>query len=276
MESVNATREVLRVASFNLKRDFGLFLRYRWETRRELAASIIRTSGASIIGVQELLPHMRQDIIDLLPGYSIYGQGRMMGQKPHTDEHSDIIIKNSEVELSNVETFWISKNPSTVSRAYFAMFPRICTVAELRLRKSGRLIRVFNTHFDHVCSPARRLGVQLILDYINNVNKENPMPTIIMGDFNARLHSSAVRIIRENRHQYSDLRFQDVYGTLKNHTIGNTYHGLRGTVHPKSSPIDYIFVSEHFEILDVSLETANRDGIYPSDHYPVLATLCLP
>lgn len=266
--------DLIKVASFNLRRDFGPSRKNRWEVRRSVAANVIRDSGAAIIGVQEVLPKMRQDILKLLSGYSIFGQGRMMGQNPNSDEHSDIIIKNDDIEVSMVKTFWISKNPDTVSRAYFSIFPRICTVAEVKIKKSGQRIRVFNTHFDHVCWLARTLGVRMILDYIERANETDPLPTILMGDFNAAPSSFAVRIIREGLYDYQHVSLRDVYVDAKAN-LSNTYHGLKGRVKPGASPIDYIFVSEDFEVLNVKIDKANRNGVYPSDHYPVMATLRL-
>lgn len=267
-----AQEDILKVVSFNLRRDFGPSRKNRWEIRRGIATDIIRESGAAIIGVQEVLPRMRQDIRRLLSGYSIFGTGRMMGKKPNNDEHSDIILKNDDVEVTACKTFWLSKNPDTVSRAYFAMFPRICTVAEVKVKKNGRRVRVFNTHFDHICWLARTLSVRMILDYINKANETDPLPTIVMGDFNAHPNSAAVRIIREQLHEYHNVKLQDVYEALAL-AVGNTYHGSKGKIKPKSSPIDYIFVSDEFEVVDVNIDTECRDGIYPSDHYPVVATL---
>ncbi|TCL43713.1 endonuclease/exonuclease/phosphatase family metal-dependent hydrolase [Harryflintia acetispora] len=266
-----AENDIIRVASFNLRRDFGPRRKYPWEVRRSIAADIIRDSGAAIIGVQEVLPQMRQDIRNLLTDYSIFGVGRMMGKKPKNDEHADIILKNDDVEVTWYKTFWLSKKPDTVSRAYFAMFPRICTVAVVKLKKSGRRIRVFNTHFDHVCWMARTLGVRMILDYINQTNLDDPLPTIVMGDFNAHPNSTAVKIIREQMHEYRNVHLKDVYGVLD--SVFNTYHGSKGKIKPRSSPIDYIFVSDEFEVVDVNIDTQSRDGVYPSDHYPVMATL---
>lgn len=265
--------DLLKVISFNLRRDFGPRRKNRWEVRRSIAADFIRNSGASIIGVQEVLPRMRQDIRRLLSDYSIFGVGRMMGKHPNNDEHSDIILKNAEVEVTRYKTFWLSKNPDTVSRAYFSIFPRICTVAEIRIKQTGRRIRVFNTHFDHICWLARTLGARMILEYISKANETDPLPTIVMGDFNARMSSTAVRIIREQMYGYN-VHLQDVYGFLDG-SVGNTYHGMKGKIRPKSSPIDYIFVSDEFEVVDVHIDTQSRDGVYPSDHYPVMATLRL-
>ena len=48
--------EAIKVVSFNLRKDSKHDKCNRWMNRKELAASYIKGSGASIIGVQELLP----------------------------------------------------------------------------------------------------------------------------------------------------------------------------------------------------------------------------
>lgn len=266
--------DVIKVVSFNLRRDFGPRRKNRWETRKELAARMISESDAAIIGVQEFLPRMRQDLREMLEGYSIFGKGRLSGKNPNNDEHSDIIIKNNDVEVASCHTFWLSKHPDVPSRAYFAVYPRICTVAEVKMKKSGRRIRVFNTHFDHVSPLARTFGAKLILEQIHRFNQTDPLPTIVMGDFNASPNSKAVRLMRENLMNYKDVRLQDIYGFL-DQLIGNTYHGFKGKITQKFKPIDYIFVSDDFEVVTASVNTQSYDGAYPSDHYPISAVLRL-
>ena len=55
--------------------------------------------------------------------------------------------------------------------------------------------------------------------------------------------------------------------------IQNTYRGFWARI--KKLPIDYIFVSDEFEVEQVSFDNLEVDGRYPSDHYPVSATLRL-
>lgn len=264
--------DLLKVVSFNLRRDFGPQRKNKWESRKNLAAKLIEASGAAIIGVQEVLPKMRQDMDQLLSGYTIFGQGRLLGKNPKNDEHSDILLKDKDVEMTACKTFWISKKPDCPSRAYYSAFPRICTVAEIKIKKNGERIRVFNTHFDHVCFLARTLGVKMILEDIHRMNETDPLPTIVMGDFNAKPNSQAVRLIRQGLPRYKDVHLQDIYTSLDRMT-GNTYHGFKGKVREKSKPIDYIFVSDEFEIVRASVDTSCFGGLYPSDHYPISATL---
>lgn len=266
--------DIIKVVSFNLRRDFGPQRKNKWETRKELAAKTICDSNADIIGVQEFLPMMRKDLKNLLKGYSIFGTGRLKGKNPNNDEHSDIIIKNKQVEITRCNTFWLSNHPETPSRARLAVYPRICTVAEVKIKKSGRRLRVFNTHFDHISPFARTFGARLILDQIHRFNETDPLPTIVMGDFNAKPNSKAVRMMRENLSGYHDVKLKDIYGFLDT-MIGNTYHGFKGTVKSKFRPIDYIFVSDDIEVVSASVDTTCYEGAYPSDHYPISAVLKL-
>lgn len=271
------SKDLIRVVSFNLKRDFGIPLRrsHKWMERREIAARLIRDSGASIVGVQELSPQMRSDVSALLNyDYTIVGDGRYASQQSSSNEHSDIILKNEDVLAGNVKTFWLSKDPDRLSRAYFALFPRVCTVVEVRIKQLDRSIRVFNTHLDHMCGLARMLGVRVILDKMQQMNRENPMPTVLMGDFNCKPNSKPIQFLRGSM-QKLPVSLVDVYSHFEPEKISNTLHYFTGKIKPGAQPIDYIFVSDDFEVLDVSIRTDSFEGLYPSDHYPLEATLRL-
>ena len=130
----------------------------------------------------------------------------------------------------------------------------------------GRSIRVFNTHFDHICGPARTLGVRIILEYMHRMNERAPMPSILMGDLNASPDSKPIRILRENLHTYPDIHLNCAYDLEQNRVSVNTYHGFSGRITPHP-PIDYIFVSDEFVVRDTYLDTTHTGGLYPSDHF---------
>ena len=268
--------DVLRIVSFNLKRDFPLLKKHRWQQRREIAAELIRRSQAAVIGVQELMPEMRRDIEELLAeDYAIAGFGRYYGVKKQDDEHTDIFVNRKIADLCYCKTFWLSRQPEQYgSRGLLAVYPRICTVAEIRLKESRRKIRVFNTHFDHISGFARNLAARIILQYMDELNHREKMPMILMGDLNASYESRAVKILRENRHSYP-FRLTDVYEKFAGTYPVNTYHRFAGKQKPGKSPIDYIFVSEEFEVLSSRISTFSLDGEYPSDHFPILADIRL-
>ncbi|WP_312641751.1 endonuclease/exonuclease/phosphatase family protein [Hydrogenoanaerobacterium sp.] len=272
--------DCIKIISFNLRADFKRDKLNRWDFRKEYAMKLIKESGATIIGVQELLPKMRTDVQNLLSNYTVLGWGRYKGAKPGSDEHSDIIIKNDDADVDFYKTFWLSnKTEDDVSRAYYSFFPRICTVAEVYVKSLNRNIRVFNTHFDHICGMARVLGVNIILRTMSELNEKKPMPTILMGDMNAHPKSRPIRILRENHHPYDNVHLTDVYSFCQPNSIKNTHHGFKqkGLLAwlTGRTPIDYIFVSDEFEILDVYVDRSNENGRFPSDHFPIVATLKL-
>ncbi len=264
----------IKVASFNLRHDsfFGARSRVRsWTVRRDIIARMIRESGAAIVGVQEMMPAMKEDILARLREYSIFGSGRT---KKLLSEHSAILVRGEKAKARFSDTFWLSKHPEKCgSRAYFSAFPRICTVCEVYVAEWGRTVRVFNTHFDHLCPPARTLSVRIILEYMHRLNKKEKLPTILMGDMNAHPDSKPIRILSENQHNYSDIHLTNIFSSPQAGETRNTYHGFKGRW--KGSPIDYIFVSEEFAVDQAYVDTFCEDGRYPSDHYPLVAVLRL-
>lgn len=270
-------KNTFKVISFNVKRDMKISKKNKWNERKELAAKLIKESGASIIGVQELLPEMKSDFSYILKDdYTIIGEGRYGGNKPNNDEHSDIILNNSNVEVLSHKTFWLSKNPEKQSsRGTFAIFPRICTVAEVYMKNIDTKIRVYNTHFDHISGLARNLGVRIILENMNRYNNIEPMPTILMGDLNAKPQSRPVKILRNNIHPYKSIHLTDVYTYYSKEKLCNTFHNFKGIKNSKKKPIDYMFVSDDFEIKESYIDTENFNGKYPSDHFPLIAILSL-
>lgn len=267
----------LIAATFNLRRDMFFDFRNRWNARKEYAAEVIRQTGATVIGVQELSPAMRGDVTQLLREYSVVGAGR---SKKNTSEHSDIIVKDTDAEIDYFNTFWLSKQPERRgSRAFSTIFPRICTVAEVNIKNLGRRIRVFNSHFDCISSLARNLGAEIILKYISELQKKERLPFILMGDFNAKPSDPLIQRLRVNAHGFPDIRLRDALFEYNYEKFGRmpkesrTFHFFKGK--RIGQPIDYIFVSDEFYIHSAHVEAVSFEGKYPSDHYPVVASLSL-
>jgi len=50
-----------------------------------------------------------------------------------------------------------------------------------------------------------------------------------------------------------------------------TFHGFKGTT--TGPKIDFIFTPSNTRVVDAAILHTNRDGHYPSDHFPVTAHL---
>ncbi len=69
---------------------------------------------------------------------------------------------------------------------------------------------------------------------------------------------------------FSDTKY--LAATSDNHS---TYHGYSDLVE-KAKPIDYIFVNGYIsEVKSYKVDTEKLNGIYSSDHHPVIAEITL-
>lgn len=270
MVQTEQRKNTFKVISFNLRKDSLLDRGNRWALRKQMVLDFIRNSEASIIGVQELMPSMKEDVLSTLKDYSIFGMGR---SKKMFNEHSDIIVKDDHIEVDFSKTIWLSKQPEKFgSRAFLAIFPRICTICEVKFKDTGKKIRVFNAHFDHISKWARSIGVEMILRYMDQFQKNEPLPTVLMGDFNVRPTNSLIQRLRKNMHQYN-IHLVDAYQYCHQGCLPvNTYHGFRGKTNG-TAQLDYIFVSDDLQILNSYVDRTQKNGRYLSDHYPLVATL---
>ena len=168
-------------------------------------------------------------------------------------------------------TFWLSPTPDVPGRGWDAAYPRVASWARLRDKASRRSLLVVNTHMDHVGTTARLEGARQIRRWIA-ANRHAGESVVLMGDFNSPVDSAPYAAIT----QAGDGALRD---TL---TISRTPHfGPRGTFtgfrieRNEASPIDHIFVGEVVAVLRHATLTQQTGGKLPSDHYPVLADLCI-
>jgi endonuclease/exonuclease/phosphatase family metal-dependent hydrolase len=88
----------------------------------------------------------------------------------------------------------------------------------------------------------------------------------LMGDFNSGPKDAAVQLVRNSTSPMLVNSF-----TLLNHEPGQTFHNFQGG--ELGDPIDYIFVSENVGLRNIAVIRDNQNGKYPSDHYPVIASI---
>ena len=99
------------------------------------------------------------------------------------------------------------------------------------------------------------------------LSDKNLEPTVVMGDFN-------VGPIGPARKPLSDAGLRDSIVDLHpDQAQQGTFHAFTGKAN--SDKIDAILVSRQWKTLDAEIITTNNDGRYPSDHFPVTATLTL-
>ncbi len=257
----------LRVLTFNLRYiNSGDTGNRTWTARRDQVGAVVAKDQSDIIGIQEGFRSMLDDLQARVPGYVEIGGGREDGLAK--GEYSALLVKADRFTIQESGTFWLSDTPEVVgSRTWGNQVVRICTWAKLYDRASKRSIHVFNTHLDHQTPLARQKGVELILERMKATGSQGPF--ILTGDLNAKPDESLHAAIKGDPHQLSD-----VWATLH----PNAPLEESGTCHPfngqcNGARIDYIYASKSFGCADSQILRDNLDGVYPSDHFPVRATL---
>lgn len=257
----------MKVLTFNLRTDFLLDINNRWNRRKEVVYEIMNNNDYDIIGVQELNNKMFKDLASEISNYNIVGKPR---SSKYFIERNDILVSKRHRILKHC-TFWLSDKPDKIGSAvWYSVFPRICTTALIEL-EDGNIIRVYNTHLDFLLPKAREYGLKKIGEYIENQREKDDYPAILMGDLNAGPKSRAITEFTQGK--YSSKRFvavQDYNKEIYNNTTLSKFKGLKKGLH-----IDYIFVSDEFNIINNEIIYYNKNGRYPSDHYPMMAELKL-
>lgn len=236
-----------------------------WENRKDWVADIINESDAHSVGLQEALRHQIDSLSVRLPKYGWIGRGRSDGNDG--GEFSPIFYRTSELDVDTSGTFWLSPWPDSVgSRGWDAALPRIVTWALFRLKQTGETFYHFNTHFDHRGVDARLESARLIKRKIRDIAGERPF--ILTGDFNTTQDDPPYREIVASDER--SIEFFDTYSAGVQEDL-STFRGFEvGSTEKRR--IDYIFLSRHFLVVQHTVVDSARNGVYPSDHLPVVVT----
>ncbi len=245
----------MKLVTFNIRCDYEQDGNNNFAFRKQLILDRIRKESPDIICFQEVLPHVDLWLKENLQDYNVIGCGR---DEKLEDEHTSIAYKKMEFNLLEMEVFWLSRTPKIPASRYEdqSICPRICTEALLQDLETKELIRIYNTHLDHIGEESRKLSLLQILDKIELDNRSFPAPTILTGDFNAFPDSPEMEVIRK----HPDLRdlTEEISGTF--HDFGQI---------EELEKIDYIYADKRFKYDKVYLWEDCENGIYLSDHYPV-------
>lgn len=145
---------------------------------------------------------------------------------------------------------------------------RIVTWARLRDRAGGGAFYVFNTHWDHESQIARERSAALLLARIA-ARRCTEDPVLVMGDFNVGEDNPAFRALVG-----TDAGLRETFRMLHpDATEVGTYHGFAGE--SAGDKVDAILASPEWKVFGAAIVRTNRHGHYPSDHFPVTATLAL-
>lgn len=257
----------VRVLSFNIRYGTATDRPSYWPGRRDLVFQVIREGDYDFVGLQEALRFQLDEIEAAVPGYAEVGVGRDDGRTG--GEYSAVLVRSDRWSVAKAGTFWLSDTPEVPgSRTWGNRIPRIVTWVRMVHKRSGKALFLFNTHFDHQSERARELSARLLAERI--LARTPAEPVIVTGDLNADEKSVPVRWLK-GEEAGSKLRLLDTYRVKHPTGPAGTFHGFTGK--DDGRKIDYVLCSPDFDVASAEIIRTHSGSQYPSDHYPVAATL---
>jgi endonuclease/exonuclease/phosphatase family metal-dependent hydrolase len=247
---------MIKVMSFNIRMGLAQDGNNHWRHRKSLVLARITAFAPDLLGLQECCDDEAQAgfLKQHLSRYEFYGVQRG-GNRGAAMEMAPALFKKSSFKVLEQGYFWLSKTPEiSGSLNWDAAFPRTCLWFRLEHRETARELIYLNTHFDY--QPiAMTESAEVLLAWLG---KNADTPLIVTGDFNADKQSEPYCILTKH---LVDARPDD----------DNTFHDY-GRI-DTGYPIDWILVSAHFKIKGSRIDYYHDHDVFPSDHYPLLATL---
>jgi endonuclease/exonuclease/phosphatase family metal-dependent hydrolase len=256
----------MKVMTFNLRVATLFDAMNTWGLRRNMVVERIRATDPDILGTQEGLDGQVKFLQSQLPDYSFFGVGRKDGKRG--GEMCGVFFKTAKFEKLAGGHFWLSQSPEkSGSKSWGCVFPRMVTWVKLLPKDGGQPFCWFNTHFDAWASRARDESAKLLRGRMNTI--AGALPCIVTGDFNAGEGSSPYRMLLGAA---GGARLVDAYRSVNHRTLEQgTRHGFDG--HKSGARIDWILISPAFQAIAASIDHTRGALGYPSDHFPVTATI---
>lgn len=231
-----------------------------WDDRKRFCLEVIRAQKADVVCLQECREAHYVFLKDGLPGYDSFGLAN-----PDTgfNPTNAVFFSRERFETISAGGFWLSETPHIEgSLSWDSARSRFANYLNLLDRRSGKGLRVWNSHFDHIGAVARVKQGQVLVEAAQALSEA--LPQVFTADCNADAKDPAIMNLIAGG-------WSDTYTAARGPADpGFTYHGFLG---PKYDPkngvgkIDFIFTRGPVETLDAEIIRDGRDGKYPSDHY---------
>ncbi len=260
----------ISVISLNIRYDNPADAPNDWTARKDYVVSFLKEESPGIFGLQEAFWHQYIYIDSALSAWESVGSGRDDGFR--AGEMTPVFYKKDLFAKLNSGTFWLSETPAIPgSKGWGAVLPRIVSWVQLEEKQTGKEFYFFNTHYSHMSDSARLMSSKIILEKIEEIAGARPF--ILTGDFNMRPDSKAYAVLTENSEE--DALIIDSYSVSETKPGGldYTYNGFSDKM--GSGRIDYVFLSRDIKVLSHNTPEPRQDGLFLSDHWPVVVKLKL-
>lgn len=258
------------VMTFNIRFDTSSDGRNAWPHRKDAAARIIQIRDVDLVGAQEVLFRQLNDLKSRLPNYASIGVGRSDGATK--GEFSPILYKTTRFHVLRSGTFWLSEQPESPGvKGWDAACSRVATWGIFHEFQSDKSFLMMNTHLDHVGQVAQSRGADLILERIADLRCG--LPVVLTGDLNVPPDHPVVAKVTDVRNQNHLVDAKKV--ARERNGIDGTWHNYGKIAEDRRDRIDYVFIDEGRTVLTYGVLPDRLDGVFLSDHAPVVAKLLI-
>jgi endonuclease/exonuclease/phosphatase family metal-dependent hydrolase len=136
-------------------------------------------------------------------------------------------------------------------------------IAQITISVNGGVVNLFSTHVEYENASWRTIQIGEAIQWISNFAE----PRIVMGDFNTTPGTSDYSLVATP--------YQDGWVAGQSAGTATAYNGS-GATHG-TSRFDYVFYSRvpAISLKSVNVPDTRVNGVYPSDHDPVIAVFTL-
>jgi len=258
----------LDVMTFNIRTSSGRDGNNSWPFRKELVAETIGRSNPHLVGLQEVLGEQIEFLEAALPEYRWLGVDRGLNGGTGLSEATPIFYRYRELIPIESGTFWLGDPPRDRFRGSSRGRggSRIVTWARFHHLESGQQIYAYSTHFTLREGPRQLDSATRINEHISALPPGSTV--IVMGDFNAAAESSETWRVATSE------GLRDAWSiATERHGPAVTSNGFEPPPMDWEQRIDWILVGGPIDVPTISTIVHSVEGRYPSDHYPVLATI---
>jgi endonuclease/exonuclease/phosphatase family metal-dependent hydrolase len=186
----------IRVVTWNVllgQHGGWLWNQHGWPVRKRALETALAAAHPDILCVQEALAGQLNFMAAALPSHQRVGVGRDDGRS--AGEHCAIFFDRERFEERGTGTFWLEE-PTEHPPERLAFGPkRICTWVRPRERRTGRFLRVYNTH-NYLTEKAQLAAVRLIAAQLGSGDPSDAI--LLAGDFNAAPDAPSRRVLHES------------------------------------------------------------------------------
>ncbi|MHA7879142.1 MAG: endonuclease/exonuclease/phosphatase family protein [Saccharospirillum sp.] len=255
------------VASFNIHYITPNQADNDWPDRREAVRRVVGAMNADILAFQEMETFVgghanseNRQLDWVLAHHRHYAVGAY-GDARSFPITQPILYDPERFDLLDQGWFFYSQTPDQIySRTFNGGYPAFTSWVKLKERNSGQPLWVLNNHFDYASGSNRRRSADLVAEFLAPIQCRQEA-VIVLGDFNAPSF-------------WPPMPFLEQQGLKLVPPSGGTHRLFLGWA--LLPAIDHILIGGPLERQgEIERFTGRYAGQFPSDHYPIAATVAL-